>query len=169
MLEHKSSRPELFCEKNIPINFVKFTGKQLCQSPSFNKVLGLRPATLLKKWLWHRCFPVNFAKFLRRPFLTKHFWWLPLRAECMILTYSIQFISISVFFLWHRNSDLQKIYIPKCTMFHWPKSLYNIFYFAEKLILQLLIWLCYILILSNFSLLYEISYDNQLWCGKLHQ
>ena len=25
---------------------------------------GLRPATLLKKRLWHRCFPVNFVKFL---------------------------------------------------------------------------------------------------------
>ena len=25
-------------------------------------------ATLLKKRLWHRCFPVNFAKFLRTPF-----------------------------------------------------------------------------------------------------
>ena len=24
---------------------------------------------LLKKRLWHRCFPVNFAKFLRTPFL----------------------------------------------------------------------------------------------------
>ena len=30
------------------------------------------PATLLKKRLWHRCFPVNFAKFLRTPFLTEH-------------------------------------------------------------------------------------------------
>ena len=28
-----------------------------------------RPATLLKKRLWHRCFSVNFAKFLRTPFL----------------------------------------------------------------------------------------------------
>ena len=28
----------------------------------------MRPATLLKR-LWHRCFPVNFAKFLKRPFL----------------------------------------------------------------------------------------------------
>ena len=27
------------------------------------------PATLLKKRLWHRCFPVNFVKFLRTPFL----------------------------------------------------------------------------------------------------
>ena len=28
-----------------------------------------RSATLLKKRLWRRCFPVNFAKFLRTPFL----------------------------------------------------------------------------------------------------
>ena len=27
--------------------------------------LGLKAATLLKKRLWHRCFPVNFAKFVR--------------------------------------------------------------------------------------------------------
>ena len=36
----------------------------------------LRPTTLLKKRLWQRCFPVNFAKFLRTPFLTEHFRWL---------------------------------------------------------------------------------------------
>ena len=33
-------------------------------------------ATLLKRRLWHRCFPVNFAKFLRAPFVTEHLWWL---------------------------------------------------------------------------------------------
>ena len=27
-----------------------------------------RPATLLKTWFWHRCFPVNFARFLRTLF-----------------------------------------------------------------------------------------------------
>ena len=31
-----------------------------------------RLATLLKKRLQHRCFPVNFARFLRTPFLIKH-------------------------------------------------------------------------------------------------
>ena len=31
---------------------------------------------LLKNRLWHRCFPVNFAKFLRTPFFTEHLWWL---------------------------------------------------------------------------------------------
>ena len=35
----------------------------------FNKVTGLRLATVLKKRPWHRCFPVNFAIFLRTPFL----------------------------------------------------------------------------------------------------
>ena len=42
------------------------------ESLFFNKVAGFRPATLLKKRLWHRCFPVNFAKFLRTPFFTEH-------------------------------------------------------------------------------------------------
>ena len=50
-------------------NVAKFIGKHLCHSLFFNKVAGLRSATLLKKRLWHRCFPVNFAKFLRKPFL----------------------------------------------------------------------------------------------------
>ena len=42
----------------------------------FNKVAGLRPVTLLKRRLWHKCFLVNFAKFLRILFLTEHLWWL---------------------------------------------------------------------------------------------
>ena len=33
-------------------------------------------ATLLKKSLWQRCFPVNFAKFLRTPFFIEHLRWL---------------------------------------------------------------------------------------------
>ena len=56
--------------------FQKFTGKHLCQSLFFNKVADLMPTSLLKRRLWHRCFPVNFAKFLRTPFLTEHFCWL---------------------------------------------------------------------------------------------
>ena len=42
--------------------------KHLCQSLLFNKVASSRPATLLKKRLWHSCFPVNFAKFQELPF-----------------------------------------------------------------------------------------------------
>ena len=33
------------------------------------KNICARPTTLLRKRLWHRCFPVNFVKFLRTPFL----------------------------------------------------------------------------------------------------
>ena len=33
-------------------------------------------ATLLKKRTWHTCFPVNFGKFLRTPFIMEHLWWL---------------------------------------------------------------------------------------------
>ena len=32
-------------------------------------VTPVTPVTLLKKRLWHRCFPVIFVKFLRTPFL----------------------------------------------------------------------------------------------------
>ena len=76
-----SSRPDVFCKKGVLRNFTKFTGKQLCQSLFFNKVAGLRPATLLKKRLWHSCFPVNFVKFLRTPFFIEHLWWLLLALD----------------------------------------------------------------------------------------
>ena len=42
----------------------------------------LRPATLLKKILWHRCFPRNFVKFLRTAFFTGHLQWLLLYVVC---------------------------------------------------------------------------------------
>ena len=50
-------------------SFAKLTGKHSCQSLFFNKLADLRPATLLKKRFWHRCFPVNFAKYLKKPSL----------------------------------------------------------------------------------------------------
>ena len=43
--------PEVFYKKGVFRNFTKFTGKHLCQSLFFNKVAGLRAATLLKKRL----------------------------------------------------------------------------------------------------------------------
>ena len=60
----KSRHPRCSVKKGILRNFVKFTGKNLCQKLFSNKVAGLRPANLLKKRLWHGCFPVNFTEFL---------------------------------------------------------------------------------------------------------
>ena len=41
----------LSCEKGVLKHFAEFTEKNLCESLSFNKFAGLRPATLLKKRL----------------------------------------------------------------------------------------------------------------------
>ena len=64
----RSSHQRCSVRKGVLRNFAKFTGKQLCQSLFFNKVAGLKPVTLLKKRFWHKCFPVNFAKFQEHPF-----------------------------------------------------------------------------------------------------
>ena len=61
--------PEVFREKRCSWKFHKIHRKTPVPGLFFNKVAGLRPATLLKKRLLHRCFLVNFAKFLRTPFL----------------------------------------------------------------------------------------------------
>ena len=78
----RSSCMEVFCRKVTFRNFAKFTGNRLCQSLFFNKVACLRPATLLKR-LWHWCFTVNFAKFLRIPLFTEHLWWLFLKSPIL--------------------------------------------------------------------------------------
>ena len=72
----RSSHKVCSVRKGVLKNFTKFTGKHLCQSLFFNKVAGLRSATLLKKRLWHTCFPVNFTKFTRKPFSQNTFRWL---------------------------------------------------------------------------------------------
>ena len=64
----RSSHQRCSVRKGVLRNFAKFTGKHLCQVLFYNKVAGPEPATLLKKRLWHRCFRMNFAKFLRTPF-----------------------------------------------------------------------------------------------------
>ena len=41
--------PEVFWKKGGLRNFAEFTGKHMCQSLFFNKVVGIRPASLLRK------------------------------------------------------------------------------------------------------------------------
>ena len=62
----------MFCKKVVLKNFAKLTGKCFCYSLFFSNAASLRHATLSKRRLWHRCFPVNFAKFLRTPFFIEH-------------------------------------------------------------------------------------------------
>ena len=51
--------------KQIFLKFFQISQGNTCAGDSiFNKFAGLQPATLFKKRLQHRCFPVNFAKLL---------------------------------------------------------------------------------------------------------
>ena len=69
----RSSCPEVFYIKDALENLAKFTGKLLCWSLFFNKIVSLHSAALFKKRLRPRCFPTNFAKFYGNRF--KELFW----------------------------------------------------------------------------------------------
>ena len=57
--------------KKVILEILQNSQESTCARVSFLIKLqawGLRPATLLKKRLWDRCFPMNFVKILRTPF-----------------------------------------------------------------------------------------------------
>ena len=60
-----------------------------CASVSFLINRGLKPVTLLKKRLWHWCFPVNFAKLLRTHYFTKHLWATVYMKRSTLIIYTI--------------------------------------------------------------------------------
>ena len=62
--QKRSSHRRCSVRKGVLRNFAKFAGKRL------------RPAALLRKRFWYRCFPVSFAKCLRTPFLQNTSGWL---------------------------------------------------------------------------------------------
>ena len=62
-----SSHQRCSVKEGVLRNFTKFTGKNLCQRLFLKKFAG-NACNFTKKRLWHRCFPVNFSKFLRTPF-----------------------------------------------------------------------------------------------------
>ena len=89
----------MFCTKGVLRNFAKFTGKHLCQSFFFNKVADLRPATLLKKRLWHRCFSCGFCKIFKNLF-TEHLQWLLLTISlCLCLCLFSFSLSLSLSYM----------------------------------------------------------------------
>ena len=65
------------CGKNVFLEISQNPQKNTCARVSFLiKLQAWGLQLYLKKRLWHRCFPVNFAKFLTTPFLTEHFRWM---------------------------------------------------------------------------------------------
>ena len=66
-ISFRSSHQSCSVEKMF-LEILQNLEKITCGRFSFNKVANLKPATLLKKRLWHRPFPVNFVKSLRTSF-----------------------------------------------------------------------------------------------------
>ena len=70
---NRSSHQRCSVRKGVLRNFAKFTGKHLCQSLFFNKVAGLRLATLLKRDS-AQVFSCEFCKVSMNTFFTEHLW-----------------------------------------------------------------------------------------------
>ena len=59
-----------FSVKKVVLEISINSQENTCARVSF--LIKLQTSGLLKKRLWHKCFPVNFAKFLKTHFLTEH-------------------------------------------------------------------------------------------------
>ena len=80
VVEAKEAVVQKCSVKKVFLEISEHSQENTCARVSFfNKIAGLKPATLLKKRLWHRCFPMNAVKFLRTPFHIEHLWWLLLK------------------------------------------------------------------------------------------
>ena len=94
----RSSRPDVLRKKGVLRNFAKLTGKHLCQSLIF---AGLEVCNFTKKRLWHRCFPVNVAKFL-----TEHLQWLLLKLYLLLETTNTTQTSSTTNFILYLNISI---------------------------------------------------------------
>ena len=104
--------PEVFCKKGVLKNFAEFTGIHMYQKLFLNKVAFLRPAALLKKRPWHRCFSVNFMKFLRTLFLRDCHWTRTKNhlVRKRTLNHSTQKHLVCIEYLWGANSNLCRLW-----------------------------------------------------------
>ena len=78
-------------------NFAIFTEKKIYVGVFFYKVASLQNCIVIKKWLLHRCFCVNFEKFLRAPILKNIHEWLLLSTDYFIIYWFIQFTTVHAF------------------------------------------------------------------------
>ena len=90
-----------------------------CARVSFLIKMQVKPATLLKKILWLRCFPVDFAKFLRTPFFIEHLRWLLLNIPFMQHAMNISFhcflhVCITFSFVEVKDLSIFKLSPTKC-------------------------------------------------------
>ena len=135
-MSFRSSHRSCSVRKGVLKDFAKYREKHLCQGLFFNKFVGLRPATLLKKRLWHRCFPVNFAKFL----LQNTSW--QLLMELILLDFKT---IISIYLIGHytsrnrappNNTTESKIkYWYQCELHNLPSTFQNVSMIASDVLI----------------------------------
>ena len=68
-MKHTEAATRSVLCKKLFLEISQNSQENTCARGSFLIKLQAWPATLLKKSIWHRFFPVNFVKFLRAPFL----------------------------------------------------------------------------------------------------
>ena len=62
--------------KKVFLEILENSQENTCARVSFVIKLKAEACNFIKKRIWHSCFPVNFEKLLRTPFLAEHLWWL---------------------------------------------------------------------------------------------
>ena len=117
----RSSRPEVFCKKDVLINFAKFTGKHQLQVSCLIKLQAQGLYRPIKKETLTQVLSCDFCEILRTPFLTEHLRW-------MLLMF-LQFLHHQIKRL-HYKSNLQfliMIYFLRKTGEKWFYSLPKFF------------------------------------------
>ena len=85
---NRSSHPRVFCKKGVLRNCAKFTGKPLCRRLFFNKVAGLRPATLIKKKTLAQVFSREFCEISKNIFFYRT---PPMTASLLMIAFNFNF------------------------------------------------------------------------------
>ena len=74
MLSNRSSHQRYSVRKDVFRNFSKFTGKHLCQSLFFNKVVQAQACNFIKKETLAQVFAFEFWEISKKTFFTEHLW-----------------------------------------------------------------------------------------------
>ena len=127
-----------------------FIVKHLSPSLFFHKVAGLRPATLIKKRPWHKCFPMNFAKLLRRLILKNIYERLILVAGWRTTQKLSRKDSLLLICLVYTNTSVARFF---------PSIIYDFLYIFVLILTKLSLQMEYYM--ENFGLFYNIKSQNK--------
>ena len=111
----RNSRLPMFFKIGVPKTFAKFTGKHLYWNLFLIRLL-VSAFNFVKKRLCHRCFPVNFMKFLGTPPVAASEWWAiwwhkPVTHACKFTT--SKFCSLKFYTIHKKTPVLESLFNSK--------------------------------------------------------